>query len=418
MNERGNNAADTLDFAFADAANLHDHVFLPKLARIREQEPVFWSAEQGGWLLTRHADVVAGFSDQRLSAVRFHVAQFGAIPQERHAQEIPNLIRYIPNWIINIDDEQHQRIRKLVMKAFSRKVVQQLRPTVDRVCDELIAKAMTAGECDFIESVAFPLPASVICGLLGVPNQYMEPLRGWARDLTTALASAHPPREVLLAAERTMREMNEVFLEEFEKRRRQPGEDLLTALLHAREDDEALSEEELLGLCHVLIVAGHDTTANALGLGLVALLRNPEQRQRYLDGNSLEPMLAMAELLRYVAMASTQIRITRAPVEYGGKAIPPGQVVFLMIAAANRDPRVFDNPDALQFGRPNIDASCTFAPGLHHCLGHMLARMELDTLYRKLFAQARKIELLSDDLRFTPNYAFRGLEQIPVRLSR
>jgi pimeloyl-[acyl-carrier protein] synthase len=418
MNDTGTDTAGALDFAFADPANLHDRVFLPGLACIREQDPVFWSAQQGGWLLTRHADVIAAFSDQRLSARRLHVAQFHAIPQERHAQDIPNLIRYIPNWIINIDDEQHQRVRKLVMKAFSRKVVQQLRPTVDRVCDELIAKALADGESDFIESIAFPLPASVICGLLGVPDEYMEPLRGWARDMTTALASAHPPREVLLAAERTMREMNDLFLAEFEKRRRKPGEDLLTALLQAREDDEALSEEELLGLCHVLIVAGHDTTANSLGLGLVALLRNPAQRQRYLDGNGIEPMLAMSELLRYVAMASTQIRITRAPVEYGGKAIPPGQVVFLMIAAANRDPRVFEKPDELIFGRPGIEASCTFAPGLHHCLGHMLARMELDTLYRKLFAQASKIELLGEDHRFTPNYAFRGLESIPVRMSR
>lgn len=412
-----NETAGALDFAFADPANLHDRVFLPALARIREQESVFWSELQGGWLLTRHADVISAFSDQRLSARRLHVAQFHAIPQEKHAEEIPNLIRYIPDWIINIDDEQHQRIRKLVLKAFSRKVVQQLRPTVDKVCDELIAKALDAGECDFIESIAFPLPASVICSLLGVPDEYMESLRGWARDMTTALASAHPSREVLLAAERTMCEMNALFLDEFEKRRRNPGDDLLTALLHAREDNEALSEEELLGLCHVLIVAGHDTTANSLGLGLVALLRNPEQRQRYLDGG-IEPMLAMSELLRYVAMASTQIRITRAPVKYGGRTIPPGQVVFLMIAAANRDPRVFENPDALQFGRPNIEASCTFAPGLHHCLGHMLARMELDTLYRKLFARVPKIELLSEDLRFTPNYAFRGLEEIPVRLSR
>lgn len=404
-----------LDFAFADPANLHDRVFLPGLARIREQESVFFSAQQGGWLLTRHADVTAAFSDQRLSARRLHVAQFHAIPEAQRPQEIPSLIRYIPNWIINIDDEQHQRIRKLVIKAFSRKVVESMRPNVDRACDQLIASALAKGECDFIEEIAFPLPASVICNLLGVPERHMEPLRGWARDMTTALASAHPSREMLLAAERTMREMNEIFAVEFDKRRKHPGSDLLSALVHAQDEGQSLSDEELLGLCHVLIIAGHDTTANSLGLGLVALLRNPEQRQRYLAGE-FDSLAAMSELLRYVAMASTQIRITRAPVEYGGKTIPPGQVVFLMIAAANRDSSVFQNPDELRFGRSNIEASCTFAPGLHHCLGHLLARMELDVLYRKLFARAR-VELLSEDLHFTPNYAFRGLESIPVRLS-
>ena len=408
-------ATAALDFPFANPSNLHDRVFLPRLAQIRETEPVIFSEQQGGWLLTKHADVIAAFSDQRLSARRLHVAQFHAIPEAERAAVIPNLIKYIPNWIINIDDDQHQRVRKLVIKAFSRKVVEAMRPAVDRACDELIAKAIAKGECDFIEEIAFPLPASVICNLLGVPEQYMDPLRIWARDMTIALASAHPPRELLLAAENTMKEMNELFIGEFAKRRQNPGSDLLTALVQAHEDGETLSDEELLGLCHVLIVAGHDTTANSLALGLVALVNHPEQRERYLN-NEVDGMQAMSELLRYVAMASTQIRITRAPVTYGGKEIPPGQVVFLMIAAANRDPLVFENPNELIFGRPKIEASCTFAPGTHHCLGHFLARMELDTLYRKLFARA-KVEVLSQDLQFTPNYAFRGLEALPVRLS-
>lgn len=407
-------SASSLDFPFADPANLHDQVFFPRLAQIREQEPVFWSAQQGGWLFTRHADVAAGFSDKRLSAHRLHVAQFRAIPEAQRAAEIPNLIRYIPNWIINIDDEQHQRLRRLVIKAFSRKVVESLRPSVELACDQLIANALAKGECDFIEEIGFPLPASVICNLLGVPQRYMDPLRRWAVDMTSALASAHPSRELLLNAERSVKEMNELFFDEFAKRRRNPGNDLLTALVSAQDEGQSLTDEELLGLCHVLIVAGHDTTANSLGLGLVALVRNPEQRQRYLGG-AMEGLAAISELLRYVAMSSTQIRISRAPVEYSGKTIPPGQVVFLMIAAANRDPQVFENPNALQFGRPNIESSCTFAPGLHHCLGHFLARMELDVLYRKLFARA-KVELTRDKLQFTANYAFRGLESIPMRL--
>lgn len=407
--------SENLDFAFANPANLHDRVFLPGLGRIRENDPVFLSAEQHGWLLTRHADVTAAFNDQRLSARRLHVAQFHSIPEDRRQAEIPLMLKYIPDWIINIDDNQHTRVRKLVLKAFNRRVVEAMRPSVERACDELIDAALKKGECDFIEEIAFPLPASVICNLLGVPESYMDPLRGWARNVTFALASAHPPRELLLQAERCFVEMNEVFTAQIQLRREQPGTDLLSSLVSARDEGQALTDEELLGLCHVLILAGHDTTANSLGLGLVALLRHDDQRERYLAGE-FDNLLAMSELLRYVAMASTQIRITRAPVEYGGKAIPPGQIVFLMIAAANRDARVFENPDELRFGRKNIDVSCTFAPGLHHCLGHHLARLELDTLYRKLFARA-KVELLTDDLHFTPNYAFRGLERIPVRIT-
>jgi cytochrome P450 PksS len=405
-----------LDFAFADPANLQDDIFLPRLSRIREADPVFWSDLQHGWLLTRHEDVIAGFNDSRWSAKRLHIAQFSAIPVADHPRTIPNLIKYIPDWIINIDAPQHDRVRKLVVKAFSRKVVNQMRPTIERACDELLDNALARSEVDFVESVAFPLPAMVIIGLMGIAEEHISPLREWARDMTTALASHNPSRETLLAAEATVGNMNAVFTAEIEKRRRDPGTDLLSALVNASEDADALSTEELLGLCHVLIIAGHDTTANSLGLGLVALLRHVEQRQRYLSG-SVEPMQAMSELLRFVAMSSTQIRIAKEPIALRGKVIEPGQIGFLMIAAANRDSSVFENPDSLDFSRSHLERSATFGPGVHHCLGHFLARMELDILYRKLFKRTIRVELTSETMRFTPNYAFRGLERIPVRLT-
>jgi pimeloyl-[acyl-carrier protein] synthase len=406
----------TLDFAFADSNNLQDAVFLPRLSRIRERDPVFWSDLQRGWLLTRHEDVVDAFGDPRWSAKRLHVAQFAAIPLDQHTSVIPNLIKYIPDWIINIDAPQHDRIRKLVVKAFGRKVIERMRPTVEAACDILLDEALEKGSVDFVESVAFPLPAMVIIGLMGIAQEHIGPLRGWARDMTIALASHNPSREALLAAEQTMARMNEVFTEEIERRRNHPGTDLLSALVSAHEQVDALSTAELLGLCHVLIIAGHDTTANSLGLGLVALLRNPSQLERYLAGE-FEPMQAMTELLRYIAMSSTQIRIAKTPIELRGKSIAPGQIGFLMIAAANRDPAVFEQPDVLDFSRPNLERSATFGPGIHHCLGHFLARMELDILYGKLFARACSVELTADDLQFTPNYAFRGLESIPVRLT-
>jgi cytochrome P450 len=409
-------ALQSLDFPFADPALLHDAQFLPRLSAIRESDPVFRSALQGGWLLTRHEDVFAAFGDRRWSAKRLHVAQFSAIPADQHAALIPNLLKYIPDWIINIDSPQHDRVRKLVVKAFNRRVIEQLRPTVERACDTLIDEALAQREVDFISSVAFPLPAIVIIGLLGVAPEHIGPLRGWARDTTTALASHSPSRELLLAAERTVVQMNEVFAAEIEQRRRQPRQDLLSALVAAQADEEALSTEELLGLCHVLIIAGHDTTANSLGLGLVALLKHPTQRRRYLAGE-VDAMQAMSELLRFVAMSSAQIRIAKEPITLRGKVIQPGEIGYLMIAAANRDPRVFEHPEVLDLGRPNLEQSVTFGPGLHHCLGHFLARMELDVLYRKLFARAPGISLASDELQFTPNFAFRGLEHLPVRLA-
>lgn len=405
-----------LDFPFANAANLRDEVFLPRVSAIREADPVFYSASQRGWLLCRHEDVFAAFGDPRWSAVRLSVTQYDAIPMDQHEQLIPNLKKYVGEWTINIDGPKHERIRKVVVKAFNRKLVEGLRPMVERACDKLLDAAIAEGEVDFVEAVAYPLPAMVIISLLGVSPEYIGPLRDWARVLTVALASHSPSREILLQAEATIVEMNRVFEVEFDKRRASPGNDLLSVLVSAHEGGESLSKEELLGLCHLLIIAGHDTTANSIALGLIALVRHPEQRKRYLAGD-VDSMQAMSELLRYVAMSSVQPRIAKEPMEIRGKQINPGEVGYLMIAAANRDPRVFERPDEFDVGRANLEQSVTFGPGLHHCLGHYLARMELDILYRQLFARTSNVELLPQEYSFTPNFVFRTVERIPVRLT-
>ncbi len=405
-----------LDFPFADPANLHDKVFLPRVSAIREADPVFRSAHQRGWLLCRHEDVFAAFGDARWSSVRLSVTQYDAIPLDQHEQLIPNLKKYVSEWTINIDGPKHERIRKLVVKAFNRKLVEGLRPMVEQACDELIDAALAKGEIDFVSEVAYPLPAMVIISLLGVSNDYIKPLRHWAKVLTVALASHSPGREILLEAEATIVEMNRLFEIEIERRQKEPGKDLLSVLVSAHEDGDSLNRDELLGLCHLLIIAGHDTTANSIGLGLIALLRHPEQRRRYLTGE-VDGMQATSELLRYVAMSSVQPRIAKEAMALRGKQIQPGDVGYLMIAAANRDPRVFERPDELDVGRANLEQSVTFGPGLHHCLGHYLARMELDILYRKLFARASKVELLSEDFQFSPNFVFRNVERIPVRIT-
>lgn len=403
-----------LDFPFS-AENLQDGVFLPKLNAIREAEAVFFSDIQRGWFLTRHEDVTAAFNDPRWSSVRLSVTQYDAIPLDQHDALIPNLKKYVSEWSINIDGPKHERIRKLVIKVFNRKLVESLRPMIEEACDELVSNAIAKGELDFVEDVAFPLPAMVILALLGLPKQHVAAMRRWAKALTTALASHSPGKDILLEAEATIVEMNEIFAQEVAKRKGNPGKDLMSVLVTASEDGDSLSAEELYGLAQLMVIAGHDTTANSIGMGLIALLRHPDQLQRYLKGE-VDFVTAMSELLRYISMSSCQPRIAKEDMVWGGKEIKAGSVGYLLIAAGNRDPRVFDNPEALDFGRANIDKSLTFGPGLHHCLGHYLARVEMDILYRKLFARAPKIELLPCQYTFSPNFVFRTIEHIPVRI--
>jgi cytochrome P450 len=405
-----------LDINFADPRNLADDRFFSGLAKIRAAEPVFWSDYQHGWLFTTYKDVHAGFNDTRLSAKRLHINQFRSLSEEERAQLIPNMIRYVPDWIINVDGEQHARLRRLVTKAFSRRIVENLRPQVEALVQEILNDIEGKDHVEFIEEVAFRLPATVIMRLLGLPEENFPHLRRWARDVTYALASQNPPRELLISAEQCFVEMNEVFGAEFEKRKTNPTPDLMTELMLARDDLDALTHDELIGMCHVLLIAGHDTTANSLGLGLVSWLRNPEHLKGYLAAPE-KGLKYITEMLRYVAMSSTQIRIVAEPMEVGGKSLNPGQVVFLMLAGANRDPEMFADPDVMIPER-DLNSSMTFAPGIHHCVGHLLARMELDVFFRAFFERFKTVELLQDELKFTPNYAFRGLESLVVKLSK
>ena len=407
----------SLDLFLGDRRNIDDRVFFPAIDRIREEAPMFFSPSQQVWFITRYEDVISAFSDKRWSEKRLQGSQFAAIPEAERAALIPNLVTYVPDWVNNIDSPQHDRVRRLLLKGFTRKVIESVRPGIDKVAEDLVAYAADKREFDFVNDIAFPLPAAVVLQLLGVPMEHIGKMRGWANVVTAALAGVQPPREVLLAAEQAFAEMNEIFMIEIDKRKTAPGNDLISALVQAREDNgDALTLEELLGILQLVIIAGHDSTANSIGLGLLALINNPEQLALYRDGG-VDPLQAMSELSRHINVGAMQPRVALERMEMHGQTVEPGQYAFVMIAAANRDPRMFENPTVLDFKRKNIDRLATFGPGFHHCVGHYLARVELDSLFRRLVQRFPKMEADTSNLQFQMNPVFRGLEALPVRFT-
>ena len=405
-----------LDLFLGDPRNIADAVLFPGVDRIREEDPVFFSPSQHLWFITRHEDVVNTFNDRRWSAKRLHGSQFTTIPEADREREIPNLMRFIPAWVNNMDSPQHDRVRRVLLKGFTRKSIEQLRPAIEKTCDELIDRALEKRELDFVDEIAFPLPATVILQLLGVSLEHLPKMRGWANIITAAIAGVQPSRELLYGAEQAFVEMNDIFMVEIEKRKSHPGNDVITALSQAYEGGEALSIEELLGLLQLVIIAGHDSTANSIGLGLLALLQHPEQMADYKEGR-VEGMTAMTELLRHVNVSAMQPRVAAERIELRGKTIEAGSYAFVMIVGANRDPRVFENPTLMNFSRPNLYRFAVFGPGLHHCVGHHLARIELECLYRRWVERVGKVEADTRNLQFQRNPVFRGLESLPVRIS-
>ncbi|MFO1426994.1 MAG: cytochrome P450 [Steroidobacteraceae bacterium] len=406
-----------LDFDMTNVEDIRDEKLLPALARLRERAPVHWSERNRCWQISGYEQVAAAFQDERFSNVRLSTFAFRSIPEVERERRIPNLQRYIKGWIVNVDGDTHRRLRSVATKALSKKFVDSLRPLFERLSQELTEKAIRLRECDYATEIAYFLPATVILKLLGLPLEHLEKVREWNRAITRALAAVFAPADVLEAGDRAIAEMNAMLSVEIAKRRRRPQDDLLTQLTTLSDDVKgALSEEEVLGLCHILLTAGHETTVNSLVFGLIAWSKNPEQARRLLAGD-VDPLTAMQELLRYINMSTTQPRVVAQDLELCGQRLRRGDVAFLWIASANSDPNFFPEPGRLDLSRENISGALTFGPGLHHCIGHYLARVELEVFFRTFLPRFERIEILDDRLALLPNLSFRGLSQLNVRLT-
>jgi len=390
--------------------------FVTELCQLRELDPIHWSPASRCWLVTRHADVVAALGGQfPLSTKRLVNIGLGAIPEADRARLFPTIMRYMPNWIIDTDPPVHTRLRKLLVRAFSKKVVESVRPFVQERVRLLLDKLERQPEIEFNEQIARQLPGSVILKLIGLSQDHLPRLREWANALAEGVGVPFAEVAALKRVDQAMADMNAVLVPEIELRRQAPRNDLVSELVHAVEDGESLSEEEMLGGLHVLIVAGHDTTSNTLTLGLEALSRHPDIWQ-YLYRHPDEALNISLELMRYMAMSTSQPRIVAEDFDWHGRALKRGDLVFLMFAAANRDPRAFPNPEAINVQR-DLEPSLVFAPGLHHCIGHLLAKMQVAEFFAALAQRFSGAEILDERLAFMPQVVFRGLYHLNVRVT-
>ncbi|MGY1641758.1 cytochrome P450 [Geodermatophilus sp. SYSU D00703] len=382
-------------------------------ATLRADRPVARARTPIGlpvWLVTRYEDARAALADPRLSkdGARFaEVLDSSPVPAERRVAFARELTRHM----LNSDPPDHTRLRKLVGRAFTMRAVAGLRPRVEQIATEL-ADAMAAGpaEVDLLDAFAFPLPMSVICELLGVPDDERSAFRTWSNTL---LASDD------LTAERTAAAMAMAgYLDRLvADKRAHPGEDVLSGIIAASEDADRLSAEETVSMAFLLLVAGHETTVNLIGNGVYALLRSPEALARLRADPDLTPR-AVEEFLRFdgpVDLAT--FRHTTEPVEIAGTPIPAGQVVLVALASANRDPGHFRSPEELDLERADV-GHLAFGFGLHHCLGAPLARLEGDVAFRTLLARFPDLTLAVDpgELTWRSSILIRGLTRLPVRL--
>jgi cytochrome P450 len=378
----------------------------PTYRRLREEDPVHQSP-LGFWVLTRYEDVVASLRDPRM--IKEPIAAFVA---QRFGLPAPPLGMGLS--MLDRDPPDHTRLRGLVSKAFTPRVIEQLRPHIQQIVDGLLDKVEGDPGMDLIEQFAYPLPVIVICEMLGVPVEDHERFKGWGLDIARGLdAILLPPDSPV--AERSVtarRALADYFRGLIAQRRRAPREDMLSGLIAAEEAGDKLSEEELLATCILLLVAGHETTVNLIGNGSLALLRHPDQRKRLQEDPSLITT-AVEELLRFDGPVQRTARIPSEDVTFGGKTIGKGEMVMPFIGAADRDPAQFPDPDRLDIGRTE-NRHIAFGWGIHFCIGAPLARLEGQIAINTLLKRKPKLALATDRPEHRQSLTLRGLSRLPV----
>jgi pimeloyl-[acyl-carrier protein] synthase len=388
---------------------------LSELNQLREHDPLYWSEASHCWIVSGHAEVMEGFSGVLpLSSTHIPKALYRTMPLEELNVRLPTAMRYMSRIVTNLDGAEHANLRKLLVKAFNRKLVEGLRPYVRERVSMLLDRAVEQREMEFHEGIARMLPGAVILRLLGMSSDYLPRLKGWADGVTIALTSFNPKPEWLDGLEVVVNDMIKVFTAEIEQRRMAPQPDFITQLLNTVEGDARLSMDEMLATLILIIVAGHDTTSNSLTLGIRALARNPGA-WRYWRDHPERSVDCAIELMRFIAMSTTLPRIAAADFEWRGRRIRQDDLVMLMVAGGNRDPRVYSQPESLDFTRSN-DTSLTFGPGLHHCIGHLLAKLQLGEFFGALVQNFDGIEFLEEPT-FTPALVFRSVTALKLRFN-
>ncbi|HJP77149.1 MAG TPA: cytochrome P450 [Pseudonocardiaceae bacterium] len=391
-----------------DPASLQDpHGFYRLL---REEGPVHQATMPLGtraWIITRYPDARAALNDARLSKDADGLNQLMREYQQDGQVDTDN-DREMFRHMLNADPPDHTRLRKLVTKAFTARRIEALRPRVQEISDALLAKLAegAGGPVDLLDEYAFPLPITVICELIGVPDDQRDEFRAW-----TNAALSTGPRDEAQAAAMAMAQYLTGLIED---KRAQPTDDLLSALLRASDDDDQLSAGEVLAMLFLLMVAGHETTVNLIGNGTLALLRNPDQLAALRADRGLLPS-AIEEFLRFDGPLNlATFRFTKEPIEIDGVTIPANEFVMISLLAANRDPHQYPDPDRLDLRRD--PSHVAFGHGIHFCLGAPLARMEAEIAFGGLLDHFDDIELAVpvEELEYRNSSLIHGLARLPV----
>ena len=411
----------------------------PFYEQLRNQDPIHWDEELGFWVLTQYSDIDALYTDERFSRAEGLMRGFQRL-SESERQIAEPVYHSFSKTVFYADPPYHTHLRGLMNHAFTPRRVERLRPSIQKIVDELFDAARTNSETDLVHDLAYPLPVMVIAELLGLPTGDRTRFKKWSDDLFAVLGTVrHKPTAVLERAAQSLDELTDYVRDLSYKRREAPQDDLLTALLAVTEDDlacpdphgsaslltkreamvgeeavSALTAEELVANINILLSTGHETTTHLIGNGVLALTQHPDQLRKL----QAQPALlapAIEEMLRYDNPVQITYRSVLEDANIKGRSIRKGDLVNTIIGSANRDPRRFSNPDVFDITR-NEGRHLGFGIGIHFCIGAPLVRLEAEIVFETILRRFPKLSLATETLEWQENPIFRGLKSLPIRL--
>ncbi|MDQ4075370.1 MAG: cytochrome P450 [Chloroflexota bacterium] len=373
----------------------------PYYELLQSHAPIFFWETWGIWFLSHYEDCHTLLRDNRLG--REDQGEFEAPAQQKPLFEMMN------KWMLFLDPPDHTRLRSLVHKAFTPRVVAQLRQDIQQVTDDLLDRVQDQGEMELIADLAYPLPVTVICVLLGIPPADHVYFHDWSDAIARSLDLTEESAVYDRAAEAAIA-LTDYLEGLLAERRADPQDDLLSALVAVEEEGDRLTKAELFATCALLLLAGHETTINLIGNGTLALLRHPDQWQKLRENPDLIQS-AVEELLRYDSPVQLTERTALEDIQFKGHLFHKGQKVAFLLGAANRDPAQFADPAKLDITRRD-NRHLAFGGGIHYCMGAPLARLEGTIAFQTLARRMPNLTLASDTVTYRDNYVLRGLESL------
>lgn len=397
-----------LSFNPADPAMIENPV--PFLRHLQDVDPVHWSGHMRSWIITRYDDVKRIQSNKDISADRL-TPFFERLPDERRTV-IADLIRYLNTWIAFKDPPDHTRLRQLLIKTFTPSRVKHLRPRIEELVRHLLDGLEDRADFDFISEFAFPLPAQVIMSMMGIPFADMADLKHWSDMMQPFIGNASASPDKYERAGRGAVAMADYFRGLVADRAKNPGDDLISLLRALRDEDDKLTEDEVIGTCMLFLFGGHETTTNLIGNGMRALLQNPDQLALLQRDPGLIKS-AVEEFLRFDGPTGGVVRVVKVTHDWHGKTMHKGERVYAMVNAANHDASVFERPEILDIRRsPN--PHLTFNHGIHFCLGAPLARLEGEIAIGEAVKRFPRLQQTGGPVTYMDTLVMRGARSMPV----